>query len=147
MFEEVRSAVDALKSVARDLDPNCVDGRCAAELFAVVAEGERTCAAMKALLARRIDETKVWRAGGHRSAAHWVAETTGETVGAAARALATARAIDDLPETDAAFRAGEISATQAAEIASAAGADPSAETALLETANATSVKGLKDHCR
>jgi hypothetical protein len=70
VFEEVRSAVDALKSVARDLDPVCVDGHDAAELFEVVSDGERVCGAMKALLARRVEETKVWREGGRRSAAH-----------------------------------------------------------------------------
>ncbi len=60
----------------------------------------------------------MWRDAGHRSAAHWVAETTGETVGAAARTLETARALEELPETDAAFRAGGLSETQACEIAS-----------------------------
>jgi hypothetical protein len=52
-----------------------------------------------------------------------------------------------LPETQAAFRAGELSGTQAAEITSAAGANPSAEAALLETAAQTGVKGLRDRCR
>jgi hypothetical protein len=79
--------------------------------------------------------------------AHSVAETTGETVGAAARTLETARALEQLPDTDTAFRAGELSETQAAEITSAATAEPSAEAELLEAAAATSVKGLKDHCR
>jgi len=61
--------------------------------------------------------------------------------------LETARALEQLPETDAAFRAGELSGTQAAEIAGAAGADPHAERELLETAAETSVKGLRDRCR
>jgi 5-methylcytosine-specific restriction endonuclease McrA len=147
VFDEVRGGVDALKAVARDLDAKRVDGQGAAELFEVVAEGERVCGAMKALLARRVAETKVWREGGHRSAAHWVAEATGETVGAAVRTLDTARALEQLPETDAAFRAGQLSETQVAEILSAAGADPNAETALLATAAQTSIKGLKDRCR
>ena len=51
------------------------------------------------------------------------------------------------PETDAAFRAGQLSPTQAAEITSAAGADPAAESSLLETAAGTGVKGLRDRCR
>jgi hypothetical protein len=147
VFEEVRGAVDALKAVARDLDPVCVDGRDAAELFEVVGEGERVCSAMKALLARRVQETNVWRDGGHRSAAHWVAEATGETVGEATRTLDTARALERLPDTDAAFRAGKLSGTQAAEIASTAVADPGSEAALLETAGSTTVKGLRDRCR
>jgi hypothetical protein len=147
VFGKVRSAVDALKARSRELDPARLDGRAAAALFEVVSEGERVCGAMKALLARRIDETKLWREEGHRSAAHWVAEATGETVGAAARALETARALDELPETDAAFRAGQLSGTQAAEITSTAVADPSAEAALLAAAGSTSVKGLRDRCR
>ncbi|HMG27487.1 MAG TPA: DUF222 domain-containing protein, partial [Acidimicrobiia bacterium] len=147
MFGKVRSAVDALKAAARALDPACIDGHDAAALFDAVSEGERVCGAMKALLARRVEETKVWRESGHRRAAHWVAEATGETVGAASRTLDTARALDGLPETDAAFRAGRLSSTQASEIASAAGADPAAETELLDAAEATSVKGLRDHCR
>jgi hypothetical protein len=71
----------------------------------------------------------------------------GETVGAAARTLETARALAALPETDAAFRTGRLSATQAAEITSAAGTDPHAEGELLAAAGSTSVKGLRDRCR
>jgi uncharacterized protein DUF222 len=147
VFERVRCAIDALKATARALDPLCVDGPDAAALFEVVSEGERVCAAMKALLARRVDQTGVWREDGHRSAAHWVAEATGETLGAAARTLETARALDQLPDTEAAFRAGDLSDVQAAEIASTAVADPRAESALLQAAAETSVKGLRDRCR
>jgi Domain of unknown function (DUF222)/HNH endonuclease len=147
VFEEVRSAIAALERVGRDLDPALLDGAGAADLFEAFGRGERLCAAAKALLARRVDETKVWREGGYRSAAHWVAEATGETVGSAARALDTARALEALPETDAAFRTGRLSETQAAEIANAAGSDPSAEAGLLEAASSTSVKGLRDRCR
>ena len=147
MFEEVRSAVGALDAVSRGLEPWRLDGRDAAGLVALAARGERICASIKTLAARRVEETKVWRQGGHRSAAHWVAETTGETVGTAERTLEAARALDALPETGAAFRAGALSMTQAAEITSAASADPNAEASLLDTAAATSVKGLRDRCR
>ncbi|MGH8983718.1 MAG: DUF222 domain-containing protein [Acidimicrobiia bacterium] len=147
MFERVRRAIAEVEAISRDLDTACLDGRHAAALVELSARGERMWASIKARGARRVDETRVWRDGGHRSAAHWVAETTGETVGAATRILDTARALDALPETDAAFRAGQLSETQAAEIASAAEADPHAEGELLATAAATSVKGLRDRCR
>ena len=147
MFDQLRRAVGDLEAVSRALDPSCLDGRGAAALVEVAARGERICSAIKALGARRVEETHAWREGGHRSAAHWVAEATGETVGAAGRALETARALERLPETDAAFRAGQLSSTQAAEITSAADADPAAESALLETAAGTGVKGLRDRCR
>jgi Domain of unknown function (DUF222) len=147
VFDEVRRAVSQLEAVLRDLDPGRIDGRDAADLLEVFARGERLCAAAKTLLARRVEETGVWREGGHRSAAHWVAEATGETVGASCRTIKTAQALDELPETSSAFRTGQLSQTQAAEITSAAGANPSAEAELLATADATSVKGLRDRCR
>jgi len=147
VFEQLRRAVGDLEAVSRALDPSCLDGRAASALVEVAARGERICSAIKALGARRVEETNAWREGGHRSAAHWVAEATGETVGAAGRALETARALEHLPETDEAFRAGQLSSTQAAEITSAAGADPAAESALLEAAAGTGVKGLRDRCR
>jgi len=147
VFDDLRRAISTLETVARALEPATLDGRDAATLVELAGHGKRVCAAIETLAARRVADTKVWRDGGHRSAAHWVAETTGETVGAATRTLETARALDALPGTDAAFRAGEISATQAAEIASAAGADPHAEGDLLEAAAATGVKGLRDRCR
>jgi Domain of unknown function (DUF222)/HNH endonuclease len=147
VFDQLRRAVGDLEAVSRALDPSCLDGRGAAALVEVAARGERICSAIKTLGARRVEETHAWREEGHRSAAHWVAEATGETVGAAGRALETARALERLPETDAAFRAGQLSSTQAAEITSAADADPAAESALLETAAGTGVKGLRDRCR
>jgi hypothetical protein len=147
VFAEVRVAVSSLEAIARELDPSCIDGGDAAELLGVVTQGKRVCAALEALLARRVEDAKVWRGSGHRSAAHWVAEVTGETVGAASRTLETARALEQLPETDAAFRAGVLSATQAAEITATAAVDPGAEGALLETAGSTGVKGLRDRCR
>jgi hypothetical protein len=136
-----------LEEISRQLNPVALDGRQAAAAFDDAARAERLCAAIKSRLARRIDETKVWRESGHRSAAHWVAEATGETVGAASRTLETARALDSLPETDAAFRSGRLSEVQAAEVAGAAAAEPRAEAELLEAAGSTSVKGLRDRCR
>jgi len=137
----------ALEQISRQLNPVALDGRQAAAVFDDAARAVRLCTAIKSRLARRVEETKVWRERGHRSAAHWVAEATGETVGAASRTLETARALDSLPETDAAFRAGLLSEVQAAEVAGAAAAEPHAEAELLEAAGSTSVKGLRDRCR
>lgn len=111
MFEQLRRAVGDLEAVSRGLDPGCLDGRAASALVEVAARGERICSAIKALGARRVEETSARREGGHRRAAHWVAETTCETVGAAGRALEAARALEHLPQTDAAYRAGQLSPT------------------------------------
>jgi Domain of unknown function (DUF222) len=147
LFAKARSAIAALETTSHALDPACLDGHDAVALVELAARGERICAAIKARAARRVEETRVWREGGHRSAAHFVAETAGTTVGAASRALETARALEELPATAEAFSAGELSETQAADIAGAAGANPAAEAELLATAAEQSVKGLRDKAR
>ncbi len=113
MFAQV---LGKLEQISQKLIPGALEGERAAELFDDAARAERLCTAIKARLARRVEETKVWREGGHRSAAHWVAEATGETVGAAARTLETARALEQMPDTDEAFRSGRLSEVQAAEV-------------------------------
>ena len=147
MFEQVRGAIDSLEQMARALEPACLEGADAAALVELAGRGKRVCAAIETLAAGRVADSGAWRADGHRSAAHWVAETTGETVGAASQTLETARRLGALPDTSAAFRGGALSETQAAEITAAARADPHAEAELLATAAETSVKGLRDHCR
>jgi Domain of unknown function (DUF222) len=101
--------LDELDQISRQLNPRALDGRQAAAAFDDAARAERLCAAIKSRLARRVEETKVWRETGHRSAAHWVAQATGETVGAATRTLEPARALERLPDTEDAFRSGTLS--------------------------------------
>lgn len=147
MFDEIRTAVATLERVARDLEPGLLDGADAAGLVEVIARGEHVCAALKALLARRVEETGVYRDGGYRSAGHWLASKTGVTIGAAVGALQTAHLLDQLAATAVAFRAGELSETQARQITGAAIEDPASEARLLRTAKSSTMKGLKDRCR
>jgi hypothetical protein len=53
MFEQARSAIDALKRVAYGLEAGCLDGSDAAVLSQLATEGERVCGAIKALAVRR----------------------------------------------------------------------------------------------
>jgi hypothetical protein len=109
---------------------------------------ERLSVAGRALTARRVQDAVNWKRSGHRSAAHWLASTAGVSVGAASRSLQTTRELEALPETAEAFRAGELSEAQAAEIAATATLDPSAESRLLATVRGgSSLRGLRDTCR
>jgi hypothetical protein len=60
--------------------------------------------------------------------------------------LAAAQRLEDLPETAAAARRGELSAQQVAVIADAACADPEAEARLLEQSKTASLGELRDQC-
>jgi hypothetical protein len=120
------------------------DARRAVELFGHL---ERLAAAGKALAARQVAATGSWRgAGAHRDEAAWLSSVTGTTVGAARATLAASAQLAELPATEAAVRAGELSATQAEAVAAAASVDPAAEGELLESARLDGVRGLRREC-
>ena len=147
VFEDLDSTVTSLERVVADLEPGTFDVTGAKKLVDLFTRAERLSVAGRGLAARRVQDAVSWKRDGHRSAAHWLASTTGVSVGAASRSLQTARDLEALPETAEAFRAGELSEAQAAEIAGAATQDPSAEARLLEAARSSSYRGLRDSCR
>ena len=146
MFDEVRSVVATLKTVVRELEPGVLDGSGAMALVELFTEAEHVAAAGKAIATRRVDETHVYRDHGHKTVVHWLAATSGVSVGSAMHSLRTAERLSELPATKDAFIGGELSEAQAYEITCAASADPSSEPGLLRTARRETLKGLKDRC-
>src|SRR5437773_3991507 len=123
-----------LREFVAALEPETLPAEVAAGLVDSFATIEKLGAAGKALAARRVADSNLWRGAGERSAAHWLARRAGASVGAAMQTLETAERVRELPAVDAALRAGELSAVQANEIASAAAADANAEAELVRVA-------------
>ncbi len=147
MLSEVRAASAQVARVVSTLDVDVLDPALAADNVAAFAELQRLCAAGKALAARRVVATGAWkRQGAHRRPADWLASVSGTSVGRAASELETAEQLAELPATEAAVRAGALSAEQAKLVADAATADPHAEPELLERAGSDGVKGLRREC-
>ena len=146
MFDRVKQARRLLKDAIAELDPDVLEAKSAARLVEDFAEIERLAAAGKALAARRMATSGVWRKDGARSAAHWLARHTGTTVGHAVATIETAQRLAELPATEKAVRTGKLSEVQAKEIASAAAADPSSEQKLLGVASSDGVATLREQC-
>jgi hypothetical protein len=147
-LEEMRSAVATLERLAERFEPGVCDVAGAKEFVGLATRAERFSCSIRGRAARRVEEAVTWRKSEHHSAARWLSEATGVSVGAATRSLETARRLEALPETADAFRAGELSEAQAAEIAAAASLDPGAEHRLLETVRGSkSFKSVRDVCR
>jgi hypothetical protein len=148
VFEELRDAEAALRRGCEVLEPGCLDVSGAKKVVDLATRCERLAVAIRGRAARRVEDGVHWKTAGHPSAAHWLADCTGTSVGAAARALGTEHRLEELPDTAAAFRAGELSEDQAASIAQAAALDRSAERRLLEAARGGgSFRKLRDQCR
>ena len=137
----------ALREFVAGLDPEALSVDAAVGLVDAFVSMEKLVAAGKALAARRVAESDHWRGAGERSAAHWLARRSGTSIGSAMATLETAARLPELPAVDRAVRAGELSAAQANEIASAAGADPGAQAELVRVARRDGFTGLRDKCR
>lgn len=136
--------VGSLRAMVRDLDVGSLAPVDAVALLDWFSEVERLAVAGKALAAKAAAGGDAWRAAGDRSAADWLAKRTGTTVRDARSVLGTAERLTPASATDAAFRGGELSLTQAEAVTAAASVDPQAEDALLDTARHESLQKLRD---
>jgi hypothetical protein len=143
---DLSTAVGVLRRAVHRLEPKHLSGKEAAELVRVFAEGERLCTAGKTMAARAVEKSRAWQAGGHKSAAHWLAAETGVAVGQAVGTMETARRLEHLPRTTEAFACGELSETKVKEVSIAAAACPGAETELVNAARTDTVKQLQVRC-
>ena len=147
MITRLGPLITELRSCVAGLDSAALSGDAATELFGEFAEIERLGAAGKLLAAGRVAATEVWRRGGSRSAAEWVARSSGTDVERAKDLLETAQRLADCGVVDRELRAGRLSEAQAHAIADAAAVRPDAEAALVEFARAGSLRRLRDECR
>ncbi len=144
---KAQAVLASVKTLVAEFDPATMLARDAAELVSVFGEIEHLGAAGKALAARKVADTELWRRKGFKSAAAWLASTTGTGVGDAVGVLKTAEALDGLEATTAQFKAGKLSPRQAKAVATAAAAAPQAEQELLTTADRAPVTELETKAR
>ncbi len=145
--QRIVEAAQALREALGECDLRGLSGLQALELVEVLCGVEKVCAAARARAAARVEDCGAWRAKGHRSGAQWLAQTMGTRPKQAGELIETAKVMEGLAATSAAFAAGRISEAQAAEVAKAAALDPSAETSLLEVAERCDWRSLKDQAR
>lgn len=147
MFGRLRKTLVALRGAISDVDYQTLRGDDAAQLVQMFTEIERIAAAGRTLAARRVEESTVWQRAGHRTAAGWVAATTGTSLGRAIGVLETGRRLEELTRTREEFCQGRLSEAQAIEVSGAAVADPRSERRLLKTARTQTIRVLQEECR
>src|SRR6185503_4611387 len=123
----LKGVVATMRTFVAELEPGCFSGDDALALLGDFTEAERIAAAGRIAMAKRVEESNVWRASGERSAAHFLANKTGTTVGKTQAALETAARLEQLPATAEAFRTGKLSEVQVEAVAGAAARNPGEE--------------------
>jgi hypothetical protein len=136
----------ALRELVCEFDPHALPLCEAPEMFRAADRVERLAAALKLLVATRVERSGEWKRGGHRSAAEQLAADAGMSVGSAQRLLDTAKKVSKQPETEQALRAGGLSLPKAELVAGAVDVAPEQADRLLELAGTASVARLKEAC-
>ena len=139
-------ATDLLSGVLATLDPARLTGPDAADLYRMFAAVERLSMAGKTLLAPRIDQSGIWRDGGHRSPAVMLAELEGVPTGQARNTLEVGHRLPELPGTEEALRSGTLSGPKVTELSGAAVLDPANEGHLLDGAGDEPLQKVKERC-
>ena len=147
MFDTLTSTRTDLEALARDFEPRLLTGEDAVRLVRELGAIRRLVDGVLSKAAHRVDDTAAHRRNGEndRDAAQLIGRAIGTDTSEARRVIRTAKKVEKLPETDAAVRAGHLSARQAELIADAATANPAAERKLLAAAN-DGIVPLKEAC-
>jgi hypothetical protein len=143
---KITRATALIKEALSDFQPALLTADSAAEAVRILAKTERMVVAAKTLSARRVEETNLHKRNGHKDAATWLANETGESTSDAAGMLAAARQMEALPDVADAFKAGDLSPAKARQVAGAASVDPSQQQALLQAAERQTLGELRSTC-
>ncbi len=145
MLAQLASARATLEELARVFDAGELSADGAVRVVDELGSIRRTIDGLLAKAAKRVADTGVHEERGERSAAEMVGRAVGLPAGEVRAAIETATKLEHLAATDAAVRAGQLSAWQARVIADAATVNPRAEQHLLDVAQRGLIP-LKDAC-
>lgn len=144
LVEQLQESLALVLRLAADLEVSEMSGMEAASWVERFTRAESACAAGKARCARRVAETKHFEREGHKDAATWLAEKSGESRNAAEQTIRLGEGLAQLPDLGEAFGSGEVSERQASQIVRAAEADPESLQELLGVARHGSYGELRD---
>lgn len=136
----------ALAAGVAVLDPDAVLATEAPAMWQSFDRIERLAASAKTLLARRVDDSGIWKRNGHRSPADYLAGKAGTTTARARGDLETSKRLPHQPTLSESCRHGDLSPAQAEAVSGAAAADPDAEGRLVDTAKGSTLADLREEC-
>jgi hypothetical protein len=141
---ELVGLISRVEEVVAGIRPDEVLARHAPQLWDLCDRGAKLFAGAQVLLARRVEDAGIHKQTGAKTTAEYLALRSGLTRAAASDMVATSTHLRSLPSTEAAVRAGQLSAGQAHRVADAAVRNPGEEDRLLGLAKTVSLKELGD---
>jgi hypothetical protein len=146
VLERLRQITDEVVSLVTGFEPGLYSGDDVEQVVEVLSELKRATDAGILKAAIRAEETRIYERGGHTGAGSWLAGKTGEPVGQALGGLEVMKSAKKHPAIAEALSKGNISVSQARQIASAADAHPGRAEDLIDAAASSSFGELKKRC-
>ncbi len=138
--------LDAAEIALDATDPACCSLEGAAEVLRRLTRLERKVVAHKTAFSARLAQGSLYTRTGHRSAAEFLAATTGDSVGEAKDLIRLGEALVDQPSLAESFLAGKLSHRRAARVSDAVKVNPAKEAELVGSAESDSEATLKERC-
>ncbi len=144
MFDRLRNAHTELQSAMAAIEVDVVDAAGARELVGLADEVRRSGDSLRTVAVGQVERTNGWKGQGAKSISEWLSIETDCAQYEAQSVVVLAGQLQQLPVTQAALRSGELSGTQAVEVARGAIVAPNTETQLLNLAQHATVRDLRD---
>ncbi len=144
MFDRLDQLTTELEACFASMEIDCFDGVRAARLVSSGERVRRLGDAIRTIGVGQVERTNGWRGQGAKSISEWLSIETDCAHYEAQSVVVLAGQLQHLPVTQAALRSGQLSGTQAVEVARGAIVAPNTETQLLNLAQHATVRDLRD---
>ena len=144
MFDRLDQLTTELEACFASMEVDCFDAARAARLVGAGERVRRLGDAIRTIGVGQVERTNGWRGQGAKSISEWLSIETDCAHYEAQSVVVLAGQLQHLPVTQAALRSGELSGTQAVEVARGAIVAPNTETQLLSLAKHATVRDLRD---
>ena len=144
MFDRLDQLTTELEACFASMEVDCFDAARAARLVSSGERVRRLGDAIRTIGVGQVERTNGWKGQGAKSVAEWLSIETDCAHYEAQSVVVLANQLHHLPVTEAALRSGELSGTQAVEVARGAIVAPNTETQLLNLARHATVRDLRD---
>ncbi|AKL72828.1 protein of unknown function DUF222/HNH endonuclease [Actinobacteria bacterium IMCC26256] len=144
MFDRLNQLTTELQAFISSLEVDCVDAAGARGLVEIAERLRRAGDSLRTVAVGQVERTNAWRGEGAKSISEWLSNETDCAHYEAQSVVLLANQLQHLPVTTAALLSGDLSGTQAVEVARGAIVAPNTETQLLNLSRHATVRDLCD---
>ena len=147
MFDQlnhITTETTELQTFISSLEVDCVDAAGARRLVEIAERVRRAGDSLRTVAVGQVERTNAWKGEGAKSISEWLSNETDCAHYEAQSVVVLANQLQHLPVTTAALLSGDLSGTQAVEVARGAIVAPNTETQLLNLSKHATVRDLRD---